>query len=204
MTLWLAVEGPCCAGKTTLGQRLRATMPTGHVTIIPDYADFVGGKAGMPNPDPASWDQERLALDALLAVEEVRARQHIPGPPPPLVIIDRSILTLAGHCAGLDRRSPSRPAFAGQAEALLAADPRPRWPQAVVYLDVPHATQLERNRSGKFTADSVFMDAAYNAGFRAHFAAAAYAERLPTAWVDGTRPADAVAEQVRAFVVGLL
>ena len=202
-TLWMAIEGPCCAGKTTLGDALLERLGPGETTIIPDYADFVGGAAGMPDPDPACWPDERAAIDVLLDVENQRFRDHLPRQPPRQVLIDRSVLTLEAHCAGLDRRHPSRPPFAGRAAVMLAEDTRPGWPQATLYLDIPHEPQLARNDSGKFAPESIFMDPDYNVGFREWFRQEQERGERPLAWISADAPPEAVLEQALAFLARL-
>jgi hypothetical protein len=200
MSLRLAIEGPCCAGKTTLGDRLIEALPTGRATIIPDYADFVGGGAGMPEADPPDWDAERVALGALLTIEQQRVA-CVPNPPPAFVLIDRSVLTLVAHCSGLDHRHPERRTFASCADTFLRNDPRPFWPEALIYLDVPHAVQLARNmHDEKFASDSIFMDPAYNVGFRDAFSRLRREAALPSICIDGTEPPAAVADRAMAFI----
>lgn len=196
---WVAIEGPCCAGKTTLGHGLLEQLDPGSVTIVTDYADFVGGAAGMPDPDPPSWFGERSAIDVLLELETARLKACLPKVPPPLVLIDRSVLTIEAHCAGLDRRHRRRPPFLGRTRRLLAEDPRPCWPQAVLYLDPPHEVQLARN-DGKFAAGSIFMDATYNAGFREHFARSRQDLAGRLEWIDADQPVAAIVAHALEFL----
>lgn len=199
-TVWLAIEGPCLAGKTTLGDGLVGALGSENVSIVPDYADFVGGASGMPDPDPRSWAEEEDGLEALLGIEVARLSARTPDPTPALMIIDRSVLTLIAHCAGTDRKDSRAPGFAGRAAALLADDPRPRWPEGVVYLDVSPAVQAARNRCGKFADDSVFVDPAYNAGFRSYFESLVARAERPMVWIDGEAAVDAVLEHALAFL----
>lgn len=201
--LWLAIEGPCCAGKTTLGNALLERFGPNETVIIPDYADFVGGAAGMPDPDPACWPGEQDAIDVLLDVENQRFRESLPHQLPRQVLIDRSVLTLVAHCAGLDRRHPLRSPFATRAAAMLAEDARPAWPRATLYLDISHEAQLARNDSGKFAPDSIFMDPDYNVGFRAWFTREQEGGERPLAWISADAPPEAVLEEALAFLAGL-
>jgi thymidylate kinase len=191
---WVAIEGPCCAGKTTLGDGLRDRLGADHVAIIPDYADYVGGAPGMPSPDPSTLPDELAALDFLLDVEKRRFASHLPAPPPPIVLIDRSVLTLSAHCAGLDWRHADRSPFLADVDTRLAADPRPRRPEFVLYLDVSHPVQVRRN-DGKFASESIFMDEAYNAGFRSWFARAHDAQKPQVSWIDSQQPVAAVLDE---------
>lgn len=199
-TIWIAIEGPCLAGKTTLGDALVGALGSHNVSIIPDYADFVGGARGMPDPDPRRWEQERDGLEALLEIEVARLRAHRPDPTPSLMIIDRSVLTLIAHCAGTDHKARRDPGFADRAAAVLEDDPRPRWPDGVVYLDVSPEVQIARNRSGKFAASSVFIAPDYNAGFRSYFQRQSTPDGRPMAWIDGAASAEAVLEDALNFL----
>jgi hypothetical protein len=190
---WVAIEGPCCAGKTTLGDGLLERLGAGRAVIIPDYADYVGGGPCMPDPEPASLPDELAALDFLLDVERRRFDSFLPALPPPIVLIDRSVLTLSAHCSGLDAQHPDRDPFRPAADELIRGDPRPRWPQFVLYLDVSHPEQLSRN-DGTFAADSVFLQAPYNAGFRSHFADPGFVG-IPLAWIESERPVAGVLDE---------
>jgi len=199
-TVWMAIEGPCLAGKTTLGDALVSALGSENVSIIPDYADFVGGARGMPDPDPRSWEQEQDGLEALLEIEVARLRAHRPEPTPALMIIDRSVLTLIAHCAGTDRKDARDPGFADRAAGVLAGDPRPSWPEGVLYLDVSSEVQMARNRLGKFAGDSVFVDPAYNAGFRSYFEDRRVRDERPMGWIDGEAAVEAVLEHALRFL----
>ncbi len=70
---WVAVEGPCCAGKTTLSRGLlerddRASRSR-HVHC---YADHVGGGRFLPRPVPESVPEDQAAIRALLQIEAER------------------------------------------------------------------------------------------------------------------------------------
>jgi thymidylate kinase len=154
----------------------------------------------MPDPDPRSWEKERLVLGVLLEIEAARLHAHEPKSAPALLLIDRSVWTLVGHCAGTDHRDRRDPGFAERAVGVLAADSRPRWPQAILYLDVSHEVQTARNRTGKFAPDSVFVDRDYNRGFRSYFAQLRARGELPIAWIDGVADVDTVLEDALRFL----
>ena len=167
--VWIAIEGPCCAGKSTLGTNLLNCLGADRVVLVPDYADFVGGGSGMPDPDPQSLVEELLALDRLLDIEVQRfsACQDLMTRDR-LVLIDRSVVTLLGHCAGLDCRSEPHETVLDDALSFLQQDHRSVWPTHIIYLDVDGNTQNQRNR-GKFPDGSIFMDPVFNEGFRGFF-----------------------------------
>jgi thymidylate kinase len=105
-----------------------------------------------------------------------------------------------GHCAGTDHRDRRDPGFAERAAGVLTADSRPRWPEVVLYLDISHEVQIARNRRGKFAGDSVFVDRAYNAGFRSYFAELQARGEPPTAWIDGEAAVEAVLDHALRFL----
>lgn len=170
VALITAIEGPVCAGKTTLANGLRDYVGSSMTVIVPDYADFVGG-VNMPAADPVSFDEERSALLELLAIEN-RRFESFPaffGGEASLRIIDRSILTLIGHCSGLDATKASDSSFLDLGRLIVGDSEVAVFPQLVIYLDVDLDTQLDRN-DGKFASDSIFLDPHLNDGFRSFFA----------------------------------
>ena len=178
----IAIEGPCCAGKTTLAFDIVAAFSTSSVVVVPDYADVVGGGDGMPEAEPKNLDDELVALEALL---EIEARRFAEAPmPAELALIDRSVLTLAAHCAGLERKQVDHTGLTEAVSAVLRSDSRSVWPTHVIYLDIDDRTQAARN-CGKFAADSIFVDPSYNAGFRSFFGNLRRGDSTPMVWLDG-------------------
>jgi thymidylate kinase len=176
----VAVEGPCCAGKTTLSSALVVAFPRSmHVRC---YADWVGGGRHLPNPVPRSASQDVDALDRLLAVERDRlaeARRH----PSQMAVADRSAHTLLAHRAGVERVTGLD--LLSAARATLASAQGVGWPDLVLYLDTPLEVIHARN-NGKFPPDSVFTDAEFNASFRDFFAALAADRPGLCVWLDAT------------------
>jgi thymidylate kinase len=196
-----AIEGPCCAGKTTLGRALTAALSDLTVVRVPCYADHVGGSRFLPRPVPASVSEDAAALAALLAVEADRSA-YAHAQPYDLALVDRSVYTLLAHRYTLERRTGLglfEPAW-----QLLARSDLPLWPDLVLYLDLPQEAIEDRNQ-GKFEDGNIFIDPDYNAGFRAFF------EKLDAdlpaiVWIDATlTPVElcGIAErQVRALLSG--
>jgi thymidylate kinase len=171
-TLWVAVEGPCCAGKTTVIRNLvrdLSGLRTGLRTLcVPCFADWVGGGRHLPRAVPESIGEDQQALATLLQIEADRmatarmARADRPDQPD-LVLMDRSAHTLLAHRYGLQRITGL--ACFGPATRVLSQSDVPAWPDLVLYLDVTQQTIQDRNR-GKFPEDSVFLDARFNTGIR--------------------------------------
>jgi len=179
---WVAVEGACCAGKTTLSQGLLCALTGIMISHVTCFADHVGGGRFLPRPVPESVSEDQDALQALLAVEADRvataraAACH-------LVLMDRSVHTLLAHRYALDRVTGL--ACFAQAERVIARSAVPAWPDLVLYLDVTQQVILDRNRR-KFPPDSIFIDTQFNAGVRSYFARATDQEEARIVWLDGT------------------
>lgn len=180
MARWVAIEGPCCAGKTTLGQGLLRVLSDLSVSYVQCYADHVGGGRFLPRPVPRALAEDRTALQALLAVESernARARSQ----PNDVVLMDRSVYTLLAHRYALERIT--RLKLSLPAQAILAKSDTPAWPDLVLYLDLPQEAIPYRN-NGKFDTGNVFIDPHYNAGVRSFFEALADSGQASLLWMD--------------------
>jgi thymidylate kinase len=194
------VEGPCCAGKTTLAHELLRRLSGLAVAHVKCYADHVGGGRYLPRPVPTSLSEDRRGLRNLLGVEAdrvafARARPH------DLILMDRSVHTLLGHRLAIERMTGLR-CFA-TARRALARSAAPAWPDLVIYLDVPQESVHSRNH-GKFAADSIFINAEYNAAFRAYFAGLTRQDQPRMCWLDATRDAVGLGDLAEAQIRRLL
>ena len=177
----IAIEGPVCAGKTTLSDNLVRAYSEHRLCVIPDYSDFVGGGRNLPNPLPANTEDELDALDRFRQLERDRFEQYSRATQ--ICVIDRSIHTLLAHCIGVEFHC-GRSWFDPALQRLQAADEMV-WPDLIIYLDIPLSTILERNR-GKFPDTSLFTDERFNAGFRDYFIPTLRVGRTGVRVVDGT------------------
>jgi thymidylate kinase len=181
--LIVAVEGPCCAGKTTLSRSLihrLADQPAAHVVC---YADHVGGGRHLPPPVPSTLTQDAAGLTELIRIERDRTSAALASTNP-VILADRGLHTLLahrhaiGHLTGLD--------FLPPAQRLLAASHLTSWPELVLYLDLPQEAVHDRNH-GKFPADSIFINQDYNAAFRRYFTRLAAGPPPPhLVWLEAT------------------
>ena len=178
----VAMEGPCCAGKTTLGHTLVAVLDDLVIRYVPCYADHVGGGRFLPRPVPASVAEDQHVMRTLLHVEAERTK-YAHTQPYDLVLLDRSVYTLLAHRHALERSTRLGPI--DPARQLLARSDLPLWPDLVLYLDLPQEAIGGRNH-GKFGSGNIFIDPWYNAGFRSFFAALATQQPPATAWLDAT------------------
>lgn len=177
---WVAIEGSCCAGKTTLSRGLRSALTGVSTSHVPCYADHVGGGRFLPRPVPQSVAEDQAALRTLLAIEADRVAKARAADTD-LVVMDRSVHTLLAHRYALQRVT-GLPCFE-KARRVVARSQDPAWPDLVLYLDVTQQLILDRNR-GKFPPDSIFIDPAFNAGIRAYFAGITDSRDEQIVWLD--------------------
>lgn len=197
--LVIAIEGPCCAGKTTLTGSLIRAAENG-MAHVRDYSDFVGGGKYLPDPMPSTEAAEQAALEFFVKIEHARTRDAA-SHPSQIVIVDRSLHTLIAHCAGIEPLVNYR--CAGLALTLLRNANLSFWPHLILYLDIPLDIMTLRNR-GKFPTGSLFMDAVYNGGFKNYFKDVRASGVPALEWLDGTlSPNDvqtAARTAIQAFV----
>ena len=177
----VALEGPCCAGKTTLGRLLIQELCELAETFVPCYADHAGGGRFLPRQQADTVAEREQALRQLLLIEAGRLAQ---GPQACDVILeDRSVHTLLAHSYALQCSTGT--GFLAPSARLLRSSPVPAWPDLVLYLDLPQDAVPERN-PGKFPPGSIYTDPDFNATVRAYFRRLASRKTPPVAWLDAT------------------
>ena len=177
----VALEGPCCAGKTTLGRLLMGDLADMTVAFVPCYADHAGGGRFLPRQEAATIAEREQALRQLLAIEADRLAR-VPGGCD-VVLEDRSVHTLLAHSYALQRRTST--GFLAPSARLLRSSPIPAWPGLVLYLDLPQAAVHSRNQ-GKFPPGSIYTDQEFNAAIQAYFRRLAGRKTPQVAWLDAT------------------
>lgn len=185
-----AIEGPCCAGKTTLATRLLDVFPGDRVGYVRDYSEHVGGGRFLPNPMPSSLEDEARGLGEFLKYESERVEDAVSGDIH-FFLIDRSVYTLYAHCYAIEIISGKR--FFKVAQEILDKSPVPLWPDLTFYLDTPTDVMRSRNK-GKFPLDSIFIDGVFNAGIRSYFFEAKQESKRPTMWLDATQPPEEISK----------
>lgn len=68
----VALEGPCCAGKTTLARALVQDPPGLTVAFAPCCADHAGSGRFLPRQEARSVEEREHALRQLLVIEAAR------------------------------------------------------------------------------------------------------------------------------------
>jgi thymidylate kinase len=179
--LIVALEGPCCAGKTTLGRLLVQKLCGLAVAFVPCYADHAGGGRFLPRQEAGSVAEREQALRQLLLVEAGRLAQVPHGCD--VILEDRSVHTLLANSYALQRKTGT--SLLAPSARLLRSSPVPAWPDLVLYLDLPQDAVQGRN-PGKFPPGSIYTDPDFNAAVRAYFRRLAGWKTPPVAWLDAT------------------
>ena len=198
--LIVAIEGPCCAGKTTLGQALLGDLGRDHqVEYVRDYADWAGGGRHLPPPMPDTIAGEERALRQLLAIEvdrtaAARAASHELD----LVLIDRSVHTLLAHCAALTALTGTD--HAATADRIVRPSAGALWPDLVLYLDIDHTVVHARN-NGKFPPGSLFTDTRFNQAIRSYFHTLTGMSQPRVRWLDGAHSARLLHLRAKAHLI---
>jgi len=176
-----ALEGPCCAGKTTLGHLLMRDLHGLTVAFAKCYADHVGGGRYLPRQETRSVPGRQRALRELLRVEADRLARLPSGGD--LILADRSVHTLLAHSYALEQMTGVR--VFEPSVRLLRASPLAAWPELVMYLDLPQQAVEGRN-NGKFPPGSIYTDPGFNAAIRSYFLRLAGQNTPRLAWLDAT------------------
>lgn len=194
------MEGPCCAGKTTLVGGLSHSLSGLRVEHVKCYADHAGGGRFLPEEVPATLAEDAQGLQTLLTIESDRiSAARLQGSD--IVLMDRSVHTLLSHRYALERVTGL--SFFEPARMTLSQSRILVWPSLVLYLDVIQATVNDRNKN-KFAAGSVLIDAGFNGAIRSYFANLTGRPLPRIAWLDATNDIPGLLETARAQVADYL
>jgi thymidylate kinase len=178
---YVALEGPCCAGKTTLGRLLVGALSDLRVVFVPCYADYAGGGRFLPRQEAASVAEREHALHQILTIEAQRMARVPAGCG--LILADRSVHTLLANSYALQWMTGT--GFLAPSARLLRRSPIPAWPDLVLYLDVPQET-IHRRNQGKFPPGSIYTNPVFNTAVRRYFRRLAGQKPTRVAWLDAT------------------
>jgi thymidylate kinase len=177
----VALEGPCCAGKTTLGRLLVQELYELTVTFVPCYADHAGGGRFLPRQEAETVAEREQALRQILLLEA--GRLALVPRACDAILEDRSVHTLLAHSYALQRKTGTD--FLAPSARLLRSSAVPAWPDLVLYLDLPQDAVPERN-PGKFPPGSIYTDPDFNTAVRAYFQRLAGRKTPRVTWLDAT------------------
>lgn len=180
--LRVAIEGPCCAGKTTLGHGLEQELHPLRMAYVSDYYDYARSGGFFPRPVPSSATEAEHALEWLLDIEGRRTAQaRAAGDQLDVILLDRSIHTLLAHRYALKQIGRFDDFHAAQ--DLIGRSIIPLWPDFIIYLDMAQEMVHQRNK-GKFEQGSIFIDAAFNRGIRSYFQRLTTESQPRVVWLD--------------------
>lgn len=156
----VAVEGPVCAGKSTLIKHLKIAS----VGIIDEYSEYVASaNRDFPRFPPSSPKQAQRNFEFFLGLEKRRTldlaklRQN-------KIAIDRSIYTLLAFEAGASKITGID--IFDWAVDRLEAENEIILPDHIIYLDVPMAVSSRRAQENNIQIPIFLLSDEFNEGFR--------------------------------------
>lgn len=192
----VGIEGPVLAGKSSL-LTLVAPAPSGtgvDCVVCPCFVE-VAKRHGRRVP-PGRTRSIAAQLDAARFFLDLDMLRRPPERPHQVVFLDRTVWTLRAHAYALAATG----AFGGS-PFVEDTDTRARLdagrPDTLVYLDVPHPTQLERAGT-RHHLPAPFLDAGFNRAFRDYFKQTQQAHQA--VWLDATQPLSRNAKNVVGHV----
>jgi thymidylate kinase len=192
---FVALEGPVCAGKTTVAKSLGSVC----TRVVPEYLDLPGAASRVGVDAPAAGDGLRR-LRLLLEIERHRVL-HLPRMGS--IVLDRSVFTLIAYEAGLAAMSGPNVLCAAAEEVADAIERGAvALPDRVVFLDCPAASCVERAAAAGMRTPTFLFDAAFRCGFRQVFFRLERAAPGTVLFVDADRPVGDVVKEVCGIVNG--
>lgn len=189
----VAVEGPVCAGKTTVA----CAVSSAGVTVVPEYFDVPGAASWVGVDAPVPGDGLRR-LRLLLELERCRAMQL---PSAGVAVLDRSVFTLLAYEAGLAAMSAPHVLADAVGEVVAALDRgEVTRPGRVVFLDCSAALCRERAVAAGMRTPSFLFDPVFRDGFRELFYRLERAAPGTVLFVDATRPQAQVVQEIKDVV----
>jgi thymidylate kinase len=192
---FVALEGPVCAGKTTVAKSLGSVC----TRVVPEYLDLPGAASRVGVDVPAAGDGLRR-LRLLLEIERHRVL-HLPRVGS--ILLDRSVFTLIAYEAGLAAMSAANVLSAAAGEVANAIERGGVvLPGRVMYLDCPAASCRERAAAAGMQTPAFLFDTAFRGGFRQVFVRLELAAPGTVLFVDADRSEGDVVKEVCDIVNG--
>jgi hypothetical protein len=164
----IALEGVCCAGKSSLAAKLAPYIQdTQKLRVIsfPDYVVMAGGDHKVPLLVPESLEDDIIALEFFLKLENWRLMKAANAD---VVILDRSAHSLLAHRYALAAVHKCPRALYSQGREILGRSNAVLWPHLIVYVR-PSSGLLERHRQLRSFRHTLLASSEYNCSFEAYF-----------------------------------
>lgn len=191
----IALEGPVCAGKTTVLGGLREQ----EIPVVDEYSEYVASTTRdfpkfPPQDEEAAKDSFRFFFEL-----EARRKQDMEATGNNRAVLDRSIYTLLAFEVGASRLTGIS-ILPWAVEYLEENKDKIIMPEQVVYMDIPAEISRSRAREGQIRIADFLLTDGFNGGFRDFFMA--LKEKAPelVCIVDATGEQSAMQE----FVLGLV
>lgn len=159
---YVAIEGPVCAGKTTL---IHSLQPLGF-TQIPEYVDFAFDNSfRLPKFPPLSEEEARTSFHFYLELETKRKpRIPLKG----VVLLDRSVFTLLAFEAGA-RKLTNIDIFDWAIDQISLRQNELMIPDQVLYIDVPVEESRRRAAAAGMGTPDFLFSPEFSSGFKDAF-----------------------------------
>lgn len=160
----IALEGPVCAGKTTVLRNLaQRGLPT-----LREYGEYVvSAKNDFPSFPPRTKEEALSNFQFFLELEQQRFADSRQFSNERTLVLDRSVLSLLAF-------EYTAPPFTGinilpEATRMVAEHPGVVFPDKVVYLHVSHEKIVRRRQLCSGFYLELLLDPVFNNGFREFF-----------------------------------
>lgn len=160
----VALEGPVCAGKTTVIEKLRNPS----AAVVGEYSEYVvSATRDFPKFPPAD---EKAAKDSFrfFFELEVKRKQNMDASGGNIVLLDRSIYTLLAFEVGASRLTGIN-ILPWAVEYLEKNRDEIIIPEQVIYMDVPAEVSRRRAEEGGILIAEFLLTNEFNEGFKDFF-----------------------------------
>lgn len=182
-----AIEGPVCAGKSTLIERCKRD----GIKTIPEYGEYViAASKSFPNFPPKDEEEAKKNFQFLLDIEALRQQEHEAGKSS-LTALDRSILTLISFEAGAARLTGIN-IFDWALDEAIKNRAGVIFPDHVFYIDIPMDIARRRAELAGMGTSPFLFSKDFNDGVRVAFDK--FEMRWPglVTYLDGSKNQEAV------------
>lgn len=159
-----AVEGPICAGKSTL---IDSITESGQTERVREYSEYVrSATLNFPKFPPQDEAKAQRAFEFFLELERFRLRDYQTRSKE--VLLDRSVFTLLAFEVGASSITGIN-ILPWAIDRVIQTRNEIIWPDHIIYLDVPVEVSRNRSQVDKIKMPEFQFDLGFNAGFKALF-----------------------------------